>query len=679
MLPIGMFTDVSAGALDSAAGVVPFSGSKEVAGAFQSFLAEGQSDGSPEALPVDFSLEGQSIPVDGQSAELPGGKLFGDQMSGPELSALLGDGDVPIGNAMDPAALPEDVAPDEMESAEIASEDLVVSPDVPQIGEELLHGQPAAALGGALVSSDVSVAGSGGASDRRGVGDVGNAAAGMGGEQPSSGGADAKRPGLAASSGEAGSGVPGESGKAPALPAQAEASHVSAAADRGLPNGLDARADSALPDAGLKDPIVRPGNENTRLGIASGFLSSVDSEIDLPTAARASVSTANVPSGDEAPIAGKPDEVPTAAAVATEPTARRWKTDLPEIARASTAPQTVLVQPKSASSAAVSDPVMVPGPETVDGSFAELDQRSLSEVSKTPSQIQSNANAAISAGRVSPNGQGIDAGVVGNAATSAADSGEAAQGLDIEAAFDEGEPGFSARPQVGDVRADSAVRANGAPSPAGNTPETGASGATAQSSVPLAAAVTGTLGSEQDLGGDEELDLAFDVKSLAKGELTGSSRAESAQTTSRMMNNPAAVQVAGAIARNLQDGHTRFQMRFDPPELGRVDVNMKMAADGSVQAHLIVERPETLDMFMRDQRALERALEAAGLNTDSESLQFSLKQDGEQGFASSQGDDGGFAEGRDSNEEVVSAEDVANEQVTQIYLAKNTSGLDIRI
>ncbi|MEP4334792.1 MAG: hypothetical protein ABJ360_00100, partial [Roseobacter sp.] len=170
MLPIGMFTDVSAGALDSAAGVVPFSGSKEVAGAFQSFLAEGQSDGSPEALPVDFSLEGQSIPVDGQSAELPGGKLFGDQMSGPELSALLGDGDVPIGNAMDPAALPEDVAPDEMESAEIASEDLVVSPDVPQIGEELLHGQPAAALGGALVSSDVSVAGSGGASDRRGVG-----------------------------------------------------------------------------------------------------------------------------------------------------------------------------------------------------------------------------------------------------------------------------------------------------------------------------------------------------------------------------------------------------------------------------------------------------------------------------------------------------------------------------
>ncbi|MEP4768171.1 MAG: flagellar hook-length control protein FliK [Roseibium sp.] len=164
------------------------------------------------------------------------------------------------------------------------------------------------------------------------------------------------------------------------------------------------------------------------------------------------------------------------------------------------------------------------------------------------------------------------------------------------------------------------------------------------------------------------------------GDMQGASRTESLQTPNQSQSSQVATQVAVEIAKNLKNAQTRFQMRFDPPELGRVEVNMKVAADGSVQAHLIVERPETLDMFMRDQRGLERALEAAGLNADSKDLQFSLKQDGGQQFAS--GDDQsqqGLGSDRDAGVDELEAGDFPPEDVMRMTLAEQRGGLDLKI
>ena len=73
-----------------------------------------------------------------------------------------------------------------------------------------------------------------------------------------------------------------------------------------------------------------------------------------------------------------------------------------------------------------------------------------------------------------------------------------------------------------------------------------------------------------------------------------------------------------------QEGGKRFDIRLDPPELGRVDVRLNVEDSGKVTSHLIVERAETLDLLRRDQPQLERALQQAGLNTDG-GLQFSLR------------------------------------------------------
>jgi chemotaxis protein MotD len=90
----------------------------------------------------------------------------------------------------------------------------------------------------------------------------------------------------------------------------------------------------------------------------------------------------------------------------------------------------------------------------------------------------------------------------------------------------------------------------------------------------------------------------------------------------------AAVPIEGLaveIAARAREGKRRFEIRLDPPELGRIDVRLDVARDGQVTSRLVVERAETLDLLRRDAGSLERALQSAGLRTDDSGLQFSLR------------------------------------------------------
>src|SRR5690606_15501864 len=73
--------------------------------------------------------------------------------------------------------------------------------------------------------------------------------------------------------------------------------------------------------------------------------------------------------------------------------------------------------------------------------------------------------------------------------------------------------------------------------------------------------------------------------------------------------------IAAEISRHVQNGVSRFEIRLNPAELGRIDVRMEVDPSGNVVARLAVERSETLDLLQRDQRALERALADAGLDS----------------------------------------------------------------
>ncbi|WP_157738915.1 flagellar hook-length control protein FliK [Labrenzia sp. VG12] len=206
--------------------------------------------------------------------------------------------------------------------------------------------------------------------------------------------------------------------------------------------------------------------------------------------------------------------------------------------------------------------------------------------------------------------------------------------------------------------------------------------AAAMAAPVAAAALAPALSEEAELPPgvlEPETGSEFTTATVRGGDMSGAMRTESLQTPNQAQSTQVATQVAAEIVRNLKNGQTQFQMRFDPPELGRVEVNMRVAADGSVQAHLIVERPETLDMFLRDQRGLERALEAAGLNPGSDNLQFSLKQDGGQDMAGGQdnrngsgGADEGVADGAGEADPDVSDR-------VRLMLAEQRGGLDMKV
>lgn len=90
----------------------------------------------------------------------------------------------------------------------------------------------------------------------------------------------------------------------------------------------------------------------------------------------------------------------------------------------------------------------------------------------------------------------------------------------------------------------------------------------------------------------------------------------------------AAVPLAGVaieIAGQAMAGKNRFEIRLDPPELGRIEVRLDVDRDGQVTTRLIADRSDTLDLLRRDASGLERALQDAGLKTADNSLQFSLR------------------------------------------------------
>ena len=84
--------------------------------------------------------------------------------------------------------------------------------------------------------------------------------------------------------------------------------------------------------------------------------------------------------------------------------------------------------------------------------------------------------------------------------------------------------------------------------------------------------------------------------------------------------------LAVEIAAQAHAGKNRFDIRLDPPELGRIDVRLEIDRDGNVSSRLVVERSETLDLLRRDATQLERALQKAGLKTADNALEFSLRQ-----------------------------------------------------
>ena len=106
---------------------------------------------------------------------------------------------------------------------------------------------------------------------------------------------------------------------------------------------------------------------------------------------------------------------------------------------------------------------------------------------------------------------------------------------------------------------------------------------------------------------------ASPIQAPAAASSTEPASAPDAPTPSRL-----AEQIAPAIIRldSEPGGTQRLTIRLDPVELGQMEIRIERSDDSATKVQVLVERPETLALLRRDQPALERALDQAGMAAD---------------------------------------------------------------
>lgn len=106
-----------------------------------------------------------------------------------------------------------------------------------------------------------------------------------------------------------------------------------------------------------------------------------------------------------------------------------------------------------------------------------------------------------------------------------------------------------------------------------------------------------------------------------------------AQLRQHLQNLPVHDQVALGIQRTARDGGGRITLELSPTELGRIHVKLDIDEENNARAAVTVERPATLDLLQKDMKALERALQDAGLKMDQGALSLSLQGGDQESFA----------------------------------------------
>ena len=86
-------------------------------------------------------------------------------------------------------------------------------------------------------------------------------------------------------------------------------------------------------------------------------------------------------------------------------------------------------------------------------------------------------------------------------------------------------------------------------------------------------------------------------------------------------------QIAVNISKAIGEGINKIQIQLQPSDMGKVEIQLDVSREGRVIATVLADRPETLENLQRDSKSLERALQQAGLQTNSESLNFGLRDD----------------------------------------------------
>ncbi len=97
------------------------------------------------------------------------------------------------------------------------------------------------------------------------------------------------------------------------------------------------------------------------------------------------------------------------------------------------------------------------------------------------------------------------------------------------------------------------------------------------------------------------------------------------------VTTPVVDQLAVHIVKAAAEGMDKISIKLRPAALGHIEIQLELSHDGRIAAVVTAEKSETLELLQRDARGLERALQEAGLRTNSDSLNFNLRGEGHDG------------------------------------------------
>jgi flagellar hook-length control protein FliK len=206
--------------------------------------------------------------------------------------------------------------------------------------------------------------------------------------------------------------------------------------------------------------------------------------------------------------------------------------------------------------------------------------------------------------------------------------------------------------------------------------DTGGDRFTVRAADPSMSAAAGTAGNSSTTTAAKT-----DVAGLPNFGFSAAVAASNTQTSgaSGTTSTSPTVSIAGlavAIATRAQSGSNQFDIRLDPQELGRIDVQLTVDSSGQVTTHVTAERADTLQLLQSQQPQIENALQQAGLKTADNGLQFTLR---DQSF-SGQNNNGSGSQPNNTTQIVIPDAEVTPVAATQIYARGGRGGgVDIRV
>jgi hypothetical protein len=267
--------------------------------------------------------------------------------------------------------------------------------------------------------------------------------------------------------------------------------------------------------------------------------------------------------------------------------------------------------------------------------------------------------------------------------TTAARPGESAASIKTGIEPGAGDPPSTSSDAAGKGVAPQGPAADGKPKPDGGAIDAAKRGP-ATTDAPATAAATAAPHEHRALAAQvqtEPPDLNQAANAVQQAQAPSATTPVATQFTVTAATGATAVAVplnglALQIAVTAQSGNSRFEIRLDPAELGRIDVRIDVDRHGQLTSHLMVEKPETLAMLRQDAPQLQRALDNAGFKTGDGGLQFSLRDQ------SSSGQNTGNETGRNAQRLIISEDDSITASVagrTYGRMSGSGGGVDIRV